>query len=79
MRWNWLALVVLGSVEVLIGVAGVLVGAMKSSSEPTVFFIMGATFVVVGFFVRRWYKRYEVEAMATAAKELETEAAQPDG
>jgi len=78
MRWNWLALASLGSVEVLIGVAEVLVGAMNSSNEPTGFMIMGATFIVVGFVVRRWYKHYEVEAMATAAKELETSATQPD-
>lgn len=73
MRWNWLVLVVGGAIALLIGAAGVAVGALRTTQEPIVFFTMGATFIVGGFLLRRWYRRYEREAMAIAAKDLEIE------
>ena len=71
MRWNWLVLVVGGVIAILIGAAGVVVGALRATQEPINFFMLGVTFIIAGVFVRRWYRRYEREAMATAAEELE--------
>lgn len=71
MRWNWLVLVVGGVVALLIGTAGVVVGALRVTQEPIIFFTMGTAFVLGGFVLRRWYRRYEREAMAVAAKDLE--------
>ena len=73
MRWNWLVPVVGGGIALLIGGAGVAVGALRDSEEPFIFFTMGATFVVAGLVLRRWYRRYEREAMEIAAKDLGTE------
>jgi len=73
MRWNWLALVVLGGIFIFIGVVGVVVGGLKTSSEPLFFFTYGGGLVVGGFFVRRWYRRYEEGAIATAAEDLEAD------
>jgi predicted MFS family arabinose efflux permease len=76
MRWSWLVLLLIGVVDVFICIAGLLVGALRSSPEPILFFIFGAGFFVGAFVSSRSYKRYEVEAMATAAKELEVESDQ---
>jgi hypothetical protein len=73
MRWNWLVLVVGGVVALLIGTAGTVVGALRVTQEPIIFFTMGATFVVAGLVLRRWYRRYEREAMAVAAIDLKAE------
>jgi hypothetical protein len=77
MRWNWLVLVVGGVVALLVGTAGVVVGALRVTQEPVIFFTMGAALVVAGLVLRRWYRRYEREAMAVAAKDLETEQTEP--
>jgi hypothetical protein len=73
MRWNWLVLVVGGVIALLIGTAGVVVGALRSTDEPVVFFAMGSAFVIAGYFLRRWYRRYEREAMVVAAIDLKPE------
>jgi membrane protein implicated in regulation of membrane protease activity len=78
MRWNWLVLVVGGGIALLIGAASVAVGALRTTQEPIVFFAMGVAFVVGGFVLRRWYRRYEREAMANAAKDLEAESEHTD-
>jgi Flp pilus assembly protein TadB len=78
MRWNWLVLVVGGAIALLIGAAGVAVGALRTTQEPIVFFTMGVAFVVGGIVLRRWYRRYEREAMAKAAKDLEIESKHTD-
>jgi hypothetical protein len=80
MRWNWLVLVVGGAIALLIGAAGVAVGSLRTTQEPIAFFTLGVTFVVCGFLLRRWYRRYEREVMAVAAKDLEAEghSADPD-
>jgi hypothetical protein len=70
MRWNWLVLVVGGVIGLLIGTAGVFVGALRSTDEPVIFLTIGSAFVIAGFFLRRWYRRYEREAMAVAAIDL---------
>jgi hypothetical protein len=78
MRWNWLVLVVGGVIALLVGMAGVVVAALRVTDEPVIFFTMGTTFVVAGFVLRRWYRRYEREAMAVAAIELEPEGEPTD-
>jgi hypothetical protein len=78
MRWNWLVLVVGAVTALLIGAAGVVAGALRVAQEPVLFFTIGATFVSAGFVVRWWYRRYEREAMAVAAKDLQAEG-EPTG
>ena len=73
MRWNWLVLVLGGVIALLIGTAGVVVGVLRSTDEPVIFFTMGSAFVVAGLVLRRWYRQYEREAMAVAAIDLEHE------
>jgi hypothetical protein len=77
-RWNWLVLVVGGVIALLIGTAGVVVGTLRVTDEPFIFFTIGATFVMAGFVLRRWYRRYEREAMAIAAIDLEPEGEPTD-
>ena len=77
-RWNWIVLVVSGCIVLLFGVLGELVKAVYLETPPLGYLILGVGFVVAGLAVRRSYRRYEADVMATAAKELDAESRESD-
>ena len=72
-RWNWLGLVVASGICLLLGVVGMIAGALHETKAPLVFLMMSVGLLIGAFVLRRSYKRYEAEVLPRAAEELKAD------
>jgi hypothetical protein len=75
-----LVLLVGSGICLLFGVAGIIVGALRTTQEPLIFLMLSVEFLLVALWLRRDYQRYEAEVLPLAAEDLKAErdAKSPD-